>query len=377
MVLAATLRSLKTQDYPGERFEVVVVADNCTDATAQIARDHGAVVLERVNARERGKGYALDWALAQLLAQPAPAEAFVIVDADTWVEPGFLTIMASRLYPESSERGCRALQGRYGVLNRQEGWRAALMAAAFDLYNHVKPLGRDRLGLSVGLKGNGMAFTRAVLERARWRGHSVTEDIDYGLDLLRHHGIRVRYVPEARVLAQMPTTGAGVATQRDRWEAGRYRLLRERALPLLLEGLRGRDLRLCDAALDLLLPPLAELTALLCLWAAMIALGQVTHLLSDSPGWWGPWAVSALGLLLYLFGGLKVADAPRQAYRALLQAPCYVLWKFALYAGRVVGRPSRTPAAASEWVRTARVPIATATAPEQAKVPSVPESPVL
>ncbi|MBV9852387.1 MAG: glycosyltransferase [Armatimonadetes bacterium] len=353
LVLASTLESLGGQCYPPDRYEVVVVADNCTDATTSIARAHGATVLERSHATERGKGHALQWALTRLLARPRPVDAFVIVDADTRVAPDFLAQMAARLAAQTDARGMAALQGRYGVLNPGEGWRAALMAAAFDLFNHVKPLGRERLGLGVGLKGNGMAFTRALLQAAPWRGDSLTEDIDYALDLARYHGVRVGYVPEAVVRAQMPTTARQAASQRARWEGGRYQLLRERALPLLAEGLRRRSRLLCDAALDLVLPPLAELGALLALWATGIALGARLGLLTHPPAWAAAAGLTALGLLAYVLGGLRVAHAPRAAYLALLCAPCYAGWKFCLYGAGLLRR-RRSPA---EWVRTARAPL--------------------
>jgi 1,2-diacylglycerol 3-beta-glucosyltransferase len=357
LVLAETLGSLAAQQYPRDRFSVVVVADNCTDATAMIARERRVRVLERVNTKERGKGYALGWAMARLLAGGDPAEAFVVVDADTWIAPDFLGKMAARLLSDRDERGYCALQGRYGVLNSEEGWRAALMGTAFDLCNHVKLLGQARLGLSVGLKGNGMAFTRPVLERARWRGESITEDIDYGLDLLQLHRIPVGYVPEARVLAQMPASVRAAATQRERWEAGRYRLVRRRALPLLWQGIKARDARLCEAALSLLVPPLAELTALLMLWGGTVALGQLAHLLPGLLWWQGAVALAALGLLIYLVGGLSVAEASPDAYRALLGAPVYVAWKFAQYAWTILRRSSRSEGATPGWVRTARTPI--------------------
>lgn len=356
IVLGATLDSLAHQHYPADRFETVVVADNCSDATAAIARARGARVLERTNPHLRGKGYALDWAFERLLAAPDAADAFVIVDADTFVDPAFLRVMAGRLAAEGDAWGRCALQGRYGVLNGSAGWRAALMNAAFDLHNHVKPLGLDRLGLSVGLKGNGMAFTRALLEQARWQGSSVTEDIDYGLDLLCEHGIRVGYVPEARVVAQMPVTAAQAAPQRARWEEGRTRLLRARGLPLLIAGLRQRDGRLCAAALDLAAPPLAELAGLLLIWGASIPLVQAAGWLPGVGGWWyGAWLVGALGMAAWVLGGLRVAGAPRGAYLALVAAPAYAAWKFALVATRLPG--GKTGTSAPEWVRTARIPI--------------------
>ena len=357
LVLAATLTSLKAQDYPAPLLEVVVVADNCTDSTADIARAFGVTVLERFHAEERGKGYALDWAISHLLARQEAPDAVVIVDADTWVAPDFVGIMAARLVSQADADGCCALQGRYGVLNQADGWRSALMSGAFDLVNHIRPLGYDRIGLTIALKGNGMAFTREVLKRARWQGHSITEDMDYGLDLIRFHGIRVRYVPEARVLAQMPVTAGQAASQRARWEGGRYRLLRERALPLLKEGLLHRNLQIIDAAVALLVPPLAELAAILLFWGALIAVGSLRHLLFG-PRWFAAlFALSLLGFLTYILGGFRVADAPREVYGALFKAPLYILWKLALYAAGLFRRRKASPGSQPEWIRTDRIAV--------------------
>lgn len=359
-VLADTLASLNSQSYPAECFESVVVADNCTDATAAIARRFGATVLERTHASERGKGYALNHAVSYLLAQPLVADGFVVIDADTVAAPDFLSCISARISHNVDPRGYGAWQGRYSVLNSQDGWRAALMTAAFDLVNHVKPLGRDRLGLSAGLKGNGMAFTRALAEVLPWPGGSLTEDLDYGLELARRFDLRVQYVPEARVEAQMPATAEQAASQRSRWERGRYGLVRERAGPLLGEGLRRRSLLLLDAAWDLLTPPLAELAALLLLFLGLTLLGTATHLLPH-PVFWLLSAVSGLlGLGIYVFGGLRVAGAGPEAYAALARAPFYALWKFALlFTGRKRSAKS-SEGTADEWVRTERIPLAEA-----------------
>lgn len=356
LVLAGTLDSLGRQEYPAECYEVVVVADNCTDTTAALARSQGVTVLERTHASERGKGYALNHAVTHLLSRPSPPEGFVIVDADTWVAPDFLARMSVRLQSGGGADGLAAWQGRYGVLNFGESWRAGLMAAAFDLVNHVKPLGREALNLSVGLKGNGMAFTRAVAAAQPWPGGSLTEDLDYGLELARRLSLRVGYAHEARVLAQMPTEAAQAGSQRSRWERGRLRLVRERALPLLWEGLRDRNRLLLDMGLDLVVPPLAELGALTLAWLGLVLLGLATHLLPHPALWLVPAALAGAGLLVYILGGLRVAGAPPEAFAALLRAPFYVLWKFALALSGTTRQ--RRAGAVDEWIRTERAPLA-------------------
>lgn len=350
LVLAGTLASLSKQDYPAECFEVVVVADNCADTTAVLARSFGVTVLERTQTQERGKGYALNHAVAHLLSRPLPPEGFVIVDADTWVAPDFLTRMSARLQSGA------AWQGRYGVLNFGESWRAGLMAAAFDLVNHVKPLGREALNLSVGLKGNGMAFSRAVAAALPWPGESLTEDLDYSLELARRMGLRVGYAHEARVLAQMPTEAAQAGSQRSRWERGRLKMVRERALPLVWEGLRDRNRLLLDMGLDLMVPPLAELGALITAWSGLILLGAAARLLPHPMAWLVAAALTIAGLLGYILGGLRVAGAPPEAYSALLRAPFYAAWKFALALSGMARR--RRSGDEEEWVRTERAPLA-------------------
>ena len=355
LVLSGTLDSLLAQNYPRELYEIVVVADNCTDQTAKLAHGRGVSVLERTHSEERGKGYALNYAVAHLLLRSTPPDGFIIVDADTWVSPDFLAQMSARLLSEQNGAGFGAWQGRYGVLNGNDGWRAALMAAAFDLVNHVKPLGREAWKLSVGLKGNGMAFTRPVAAALPWPGGSLTEDLDYGLELARKYNVRVGYAPEALVRAQMPTTAGQAGSQRSRWERGRLRMVRERALPLIGEGLRDRNRLLLDMGLDLITPPLAELGALIVLEGGLITVGCAFSLLPHPLVWAAGALATVLGLLLYILGGLRVADAPPEAYAALLRAPFYAFWKFALL---LSGKGRRKDGASSEeWVRTERAPL--------------------
>lgn len=364
-VIAATLQSLARVKPP---LCVVVLADNCTDSTASIARNAGVSVIERVNPVERGKGFALGYAFRQLIDRPldapvlpgANADVYIVVDADTQVEPDFATHLMAYLPTDSAIPG--AVQGRYGVLNGSDGWRAALMSAAFDLVNHVRLLGMDYMGAYIGLKGNGMAFTRGCLKQVPMTGRSVTEDLDYAMDLLEHGGLRVQYAPLAIVRAQMPVTQEQAQSQRQRWEGGRYRVLRSRVPKLLTAFARTREPRFLGAAIDLAMPPLAE-QATGCVALSLCAL--VSMLLSLPE--WRIYAVialsSVLSVMLYVFLGVLLAGAKKETFKALMFAPIYIVWKLGLYAAGIASPKQResvdTGCADAEWIRTSRVRIPT------------------
>ena len=350
LLIGAALKSLMQLNYPRKSFNVIVIADNCNDATARIVKESGAIALERFDTEKIGKGYALEWALERLLsADPEPdlsvASAFdavVVLDADTQVAPNLLATFA-----EAIKSGEKAMQARYEVLNPDESWRTRLMCCALSLVHIVKPLGRERLKLSDGLKGNGMCFTREVVTRVPWSGASITEDIEYALRICRE-GYRVAFLPGSAVWAQMPTTGAQSVTQRKRWEGGRYHLLFQTAPSLLKEGIRRKNPVLLDRAAELIIPPFAEMFAFpFSLMIVSVIARFVYHWQVAS------WYSIAFGTLLlmqavYLFGGMWIAKVPAKIALSALYAPGYILWKFAVYGVMVVAR------SAGGWKRTER-----------------------
>lgn len=362
-VIAATLQSLAAVE---PRLPIVVIADNCTDSTAQLARDAGAFVIERQNKAERGKGFALAFAFDILMngagnaseVRGAGADAYIVVDADTQVQPDFALRLLAELPDDPSVPA--AVQGRYGVMNGGDGWRAALMSAAFDLVNHIRLLAIDNAGGCLGLKGNGMAFTRGCLAQYPMSGRSVTEDLDYAMDLMQHGGIRVLYAPHALICAQMPVTDDQARSQRQRWEGGRYRVVRSRAPQLLKALIATRDLRFLGAMFELLQPPLAEQVS------GCIGLSSLAILCALLGSPFAGIAMVASGfsvvcVLLYVFFGLGLAGAKKETFKALAFAPIYIVWKLVLYAiGLLSGRRSGkadTGGADAEWVRTSRIKI--------------------
>ena len=336
--LGPTLASLEVLDYPQARRRLVVVADNCRDDTAEVARQAGAMVLTRSDPARPGKGQALAFAFARLL-DDGFADAVVVVDADTVVTANLLRAFDARI-----AAGATALQADYGVANPDESWRTRLLTLAFALFHGVRSLGRARLGLSAGLRGNGMCFTTGALRAVPHDAGSIVEDIEQGI-ALGLAGIPVTYVPEARVLGEMPASRDAAAGQRQRWEGGRRALLRHHFWPLMRTAWRRRSLLALDLGLDLLVPPLADLTGLVGLglfasWGLHLAGGTPTVAVVAFSG-------AALGIVVYLARGLVLSGLGGRGLVALTTAPAYLAWKLVLRRGRFAR-------AASPWVRTAR-----------------------
>lgn len=336
--IARTVTNLSAMDYPAALRRILVVADNCSDATADRAREAGATVLVRHDTERRGKGFALAHAFEHSL-KDGFADAVVVVDADTEVSPHLLHSFGLRL-----EAGAHAVQAHYGVLNPHASWRTRLMTIALALFHKVRSLGRERLGVSCGLRGNGMCFSHHVIREVPHDAFSIVEDLEYGIRLGRK-GHRVRYAWEAEVLGEMVSSEKAARSQRRRWEGGRWAMTKQFGVPLLGEALRKRDGVLLDLAMDLLVPPLSYVV--LGTLAVSVAAGALSV-------WQGHVALSAYAaalcvgsLGLHVLRGWWVSGMGARGLLALMRAPFYVVWKVWLM---VAGPRDKK----GEWVRTTR-----------------------
>jgi 1,2-diacylglycerol 3-beta-glucosyltransferase len=336
-VIAAVVGSLKRMDWPADLYRVIVVADNCTDTTAQIASAAGAHVMQRVDGQKRGKGYALDFAFHASSARNW-ADAVVVVDADAAVSPNLLEAFASRI-----ERGEHAVQAHYGVSNTNASWRTRLLSIAKASFHIVRSRARERLGLSCGIRGNGWSVTHKLLQQVPYKAFSLTEDLEYGIDL-GMAGFRVAYADEAHSDAEMVSGEKDSRKQRQRWEQGRFQLIRAKTVPLLRKAVSAPSSVCFDLALDLLVLPVSYiyLNIAVLLGVAVLATLYVPAL--HTWVWLG--VGCALVAVAYILRGWQLSGAGLRGLLDLARAPFFLAWKLLVMFGG--GSNSK------EWVRTKR-----------------------
>jgi 1,2-diacylglycerol 3-beta-glucosyltransferase len=310
-VIRGCLEAIAADRRPGDL--VLVVADRCTDATAEIARGFGVRVLERGQAEEPGRAAARQAGLEH--ARTLDWDAVVMLDADSVISPGFFA---------GCERAFAA--GAHAVQARSESLKGRTLAteaslAAFTLQGVTLPRGRDRLDLCVRLRGTGMAIRRDVALAHRFRAPA-SEDLFFTLDLLMD-GVRCRHVEAARLHSQGASSWNDFGGQKVRYEAGRMAAARAFLPRLLRRALRRGDLACADAAWFLATPPFALAVLSLLLGFALGCVAQA----------WTVAAVLAGGLLTLaavLVTGLIQARAGARTWLALLVAPWYLAWKAAV-----------------------------------------------
>jgi 1,2-diacylglycerol 3-beta-glucosyltransferase len=333
--IAATVRSVREADFPAEGLGVFVIADNCHDDTAAIARREGAEAFERSDPIHRGKGQALDWFFRRCTDAYGAYEVVAIVDADTLVDHAFFQHVAAAF----TDPAILVVQGYYGVSNPRDSWRTALSSAALNVFHHLRPAGRNRIGGTAGLKGNGMAFRAGILKTFGWPAFSVVEDIEYSIRLL-HEGVLVHYHPDAAVYGEMAADRRQAGSQRQRWEGGRWRLFRTHAPGLLKAWITWRQIRFLDAFFDLFTPPLA----LLVIWQVLLLVLSLGAHSGAAPVLLGGLATTAA----YVVSGLVLKRAPLFVWVCLLVSPVFILWKIPIYLKILRGQD------ADRWHRTLR-----------------------
>ena len=238
-VIAITIKSCLEQDYPFDKFKIFVIADNCTDATAKIAEDNKVACLVRKDERDIGKGHALSWAFSHIL--PQGFDGIVVLDADCIIDKHAL-----REFDKYFHAGNLVLQANDVASNPDDSPMSYAMAVGNVIENDLFYAPKSDLGLSVFLRGTGMVFHRDLLTQFPWKAHSIVEDVEYTLILLRH-GYQIKFVKNVKVRSSFPVTREQLNVQRTRWACGNLSFGKKNALNLFFEGLVNKNLRVMDA----------------------------------------------------------------------------------------------------------------------------------
>jgi len=248
LVIGNIVRSLKNLDYPSELYDIYVIADNCNDNTAKIARESGAIVYERFDNKKRGKGFALQWMFRKLFAMEKSYDAVCVFDADNLVSPGFLKEMNKQLL-----RGYEVVQGYLDSKNPFDSLISSCYAITYWLNNRLFQLPRYYLGLSCAIGGTGFTVSTRVLKEIGWDATCLTEDLEFTIKLVLA-GKKVYWAHNAVVYDEKPITLAQSWKQRKRWMQGQADCACRYMKKLLVKFMRDKDMVAFDCAIYLIQP---------------------------------------------------------------------------------------------------------------------------
>jgi cellulose synthase/poly-beta-1,6-N-acetylglucosamine synthase-like glycosyltransferase len=328
-VVGALIENLKKLDYPKELFDIFVICDNCTDGTADIARDHGVFACERRNPNLRGKGFAIEWMLKELWKRERQYDSVVMFDADNLVASDYLRHMNDDLCS-----GSRVIQAYLDTKNPSDSWITASYAISYYFSNRFWQLPRTNLGLANYLGGTGMCFEAGLLKQIGWGATSLVEDLEFSMRCVKL-GIKPTFNYAAKVYDEKPLTFKTSAKQRLRWMQGHFDVAKRYFFPLLWQGIKERSWTKIDAAVysanvyNFFFGSILSVA----LWIKMITPGW-----ADIPGFYEmyPGVINTITLAIYILlpASMLMEKAPVKIYLYLILYPIFMLswWPITVYA---------------------------------------------
>ena len=210
-VIGNLIKSLKMQDYDKDLFDIYVIADNCTDNTAKIARENGVIVYERFDETKKTKGYALNWFLSKMKVKKDDYDALLVFDADNIVDKNFLNVMNKKLC-----QGEVLVQGYRDIKNPTDTWVSGGYAIFYWTMNRLYHLARYNMGLSPLINGTAFMVKWDMLIDEGWNTKTLTEDIEFALINISK-GVKLGWAKDAIVYDEQPLTFKQSWKQRERW----------------------------------------------------------------------------------------------------------------------------------------------------------------
>lgn len=335
--LPRLLKSLKEQIYPSGLFEIIVVADNCSDGTTEVASTFNTIILERNDTEKIGKGFAIKFVLDNISINKY--DAFFIIDADSVLRSDALEYL-----DHDVKHGKRIIQCYNGVANPADSWFTHLMDVSRTIRNDIFEAAKEKLGLSSHLMGNGMCFRKDVILKYGWDAFSLGEDWEYYAKLIKH-GERVAFAKDVRVYHQESSSLKQATTQRMRWSSGRFSIVWKYGFGLFYRGLAERDFKKIDASLPLIFPNPSlgmniTLMGLILSFLVPYSMNRNIYLL-----WFG--CLILIQLFIFIFGIMYT----RERWKSLLSlfaAPLFLMWKMGIDIFSALGMGKK------KWRRTER-----------------------
>jgi len=247
-VIDSLVDNLQNLNYNNKLYDIFVVADNCVDNTAEVARKAGAIVYERFDDELKGKGYAMDWFFNKLYNMERQYDAVCIFDADNLVHPNFLQEMNSRLC-----NGEKLIQGYLDSKNPEDTWISGVFSISFWIVNHVWHLAKYNIGLSACLGGTGMCIEMGMLKRYGWGATCLTEDMEFTMKAMMEN-IPTTWAHDAIIYDEKPLTFTAAWNQRMRWAQGHFDVANRFMLPMFKKAFKERDLKVLDCTVNLIQP---------------------------------------------------------------------------------------------------------------------------
>lgn len=317
-VIGQLVENLRILRYPSEMYDIYVIADNCQDQTAAIAREHGALVHERTNPVEKGKGFAMEWMFNKLFSMKKQYDAVVVFDADNLVHLDFLLEMNNRLC-----KGEKIIQGYLDSKNPDDTWISGVFSISFWVVNHIWHLAKYNLGLSSVLGGTGMCISMDILREHGWGATCLTEDMEFTMKALLQ-GIPTTWAHDAIVYDEKPLTFMQSWKQRKRWAQGHFDVAGRYIGRLLYEGIRQRNIVMLDGIIHLFQPYFLILSTAFVLANYVYAFVPFyTNILYDVLPF-EVWTIIGIGQYIFPMLVLAKIHASRKSWFYMLLYPLFV-----------------------------------------------------